>query len=227
MMHPRSPSARALGLAWVVAAICITAISISACGSADPSAPLAADVAQRADASCVPAPDPGTGITKWNTPIGFALDMFINTSRSSLTVKSVTLIDPHNLILHGAAVYEMSRSQHPLIQEASWQTIGDSIPETLWKRHQAVPGAIIAPGHSVINFRPSPSLNIYEIVPDVSDATPNGGWALGERVTYESGGRTYTVAAYTGMGIGYSPSRGKAYCDAPLNAINNAFKAGR
>lgn len=63
-------------------------------------------------------------------------------------------------------------------------------------------------------------------MPEVSDATPNGGWALGERVTYKAGGQTYTVAAYTGFAVGFSPARGQSYCDAQLKAINEAFKSG-
>lgn len=198
---------------------------VSACGSGDSSGPLAADVAQRGYASCVPAPDPGTGgIKAWDTPIGFALDMFVNTSRSPIKVESVALMDPHGLILHGALVYEMAHSRHPLIEEDAWGEMGTGVPAALWQARQAVPGAIIPRGHPVTSFKPAYSLNLYEIVPDVSDATPNGGWALGEAVKYESEGHTWTVRAYTGLAIGYSPARGQSFCTAQIKAINDAFK---
>src|SRR4029077_3385868 len=140
-----------------------------------------------------------------------ALDMFVNVSRSPLTVESVSLIDPHGLVAHGALVYEMAHSAHPLIQEDGWNHIGTSVPQALWSRyHHALPAAIPA-GYPTPNFLPTYKLNIYEIVPNVTATSPNGGWALGEKVTYRANGQTYTVKAYTGYAIG-RPSNAPTFC---------------
>jgi hypothetical protein len=210
-------------LACVLAIASVIAAGVAACGSGSAPGPLAADVAQKASASCVPAPNL-PDIKAWNTHIGFALDMFVNVSRSPLTVESVSLIDAHNLTLHGALVYEMAHSQHAMITETAWNLMGDSVPPAARGGIHAVPGAMIAAGQPTTNFRPRYSLNIYEIVPDISATTPGGGWALGESVKYQAAGKTYTVATYTGYAIGVAPAVSKNYCKAQLAAINAAFK---
>jgi hypothetical protein len=211
-------------LVCVLACVLATAAAVSACGSGSDPGPLAADVAQRSFATCVPAPDAPGQIKAWDTRIGFSTASFVNVSRSRLVVESVSLIDAHNLILHGALVYEQVHSQHPMIQQDAWATIGDSVPPSDRTGIQQVPGAVIAAGFPTNSFRPRFSLNIYEIVPDVSLAKPGGGWAIGEVVRYRSGGQTYTVTAYTGYGIGVSPEVSKNYCTAQLNAMTAAFK---
>ena len=198
---------------------CAAIISaIGGCG--DSPDPLQADVQQRGSASCTPAPNPPGNISAWNSHIAFALDMFVNVSRSPLTIESVSLIDSHNLVLHGAVVYEMANSQHPMITEQAWAPIGNSgLPK--------VPGAVIPAGFPTTSFKPRYSLNTYEIVPDISLAKPGGGWAIGIKVTYKGKGQTYTVKAYTGYAIGGGPySTSTDYCYAQLNAINAAFSNG-
>jgi hypothetical protein len=197
---------------------------VSACASGTDPAPLAVDAVQRGSASCVPAPNP-PDITAWNTRIGFALDNFVNVSRERLTVESVSLIDPHNLILHGALVYEEAHSQHAMISETAFSAIGNSVPASARAGIQQVPGAVIAPGFPTQSFAPRYSLNIWEVVPDISLVRPGGGWAIGISVRYRAGGQTYTARAYTGYGIGVAAAVSKNYCTPQLNAITAAFKA--
>lgn len=228
------PRVRRRGSGWAVreayrparllAVALISGTLAAGCSSGDSRAPLAADVAQKGFANCIAAPDPGTAITRWDSPVWFALDMFVNESRSPLTIDHVSLIDPHNMALRGALVYEMTHSQHPLIQSGGLADLAMSVPAAYWARRQAVPGAVIAAGHATANLQPSYSLNLYEIVPEISLRKPGGGWALGERVTYRAGGQTYIVTAYTGYGIGVAPNS-HSYCTPELKAINAAFRA--
>jgi hypothetical protein len=227
---PPTASVRRLARALSVASV--LAVAVSACGGPGSgpfrpgSGPLVAATAQKGFVSCEPAPNPDVrSINRWNSPIGFALDTFVNVSRSPLTVESVSLIDPHGLVAHGAIVYEMAHSMHPLDQEDGWSEIGTEVPQALWTRyHHAVP-AVIPAGYPASNFRPSYKLNLYEIVPDVTATSPNGGWALGEEVTYKADGQTYTVKAYTGYAISH-PSDPLTFCDVQRNAIESAFFGG-
>jgi hypothetical protein len=196
---------------------------MSACSSDPGSGPLAADVAQRGFATCIAAPNPPAHINAWNTPIGFSTADFVNVSRSRLTVEKVSLINAHNLILHGALVYDESPSKHSMIAQSAWDLIADSVPASARSQIQYVPGAVIKPGFPTASFKPRPALTIYEIVPDISLAMPGGGWAIGIAVTYRADGTTYTVKAYTGYGIGASLTN-KKYCNAQLAAINHAFQ---
>ena len=76
---------------------------LTACGAGSPAVgPLAADVAQKSASICVPAPNPSYGTT-WNTPVWFAMDMFINLSRSPITVESVSLRPGFGLRLSGSS----------------------------------------------------------------------------------------------------------------------------
>jgi hypothetical protein len=183
--------------------------TVTACGGSPGTGPLAAEVVQKGAIICVPAPNPHSTITSWHTPVWFTLDMFANTSRSPLTIQAVSLIDPHNVTLRGALVYEMLHSRHPLTQAGGLGDLASSVPAADWSRRQRVPGAVISPGRA----------NLYEIVPAVEQKTPRGGYAIGEVVTYEAGGQTYTVTAYTG----YVVSRGGNACNPLDKAVFAAF----
>jgi hypothetical protein len=198
-------SARHLVACGLVAAVLTT---VAACGGSG-SGPLAADVAQKGTTICMPAPNPHSTITSWRTPVWFTLDMFANTSNSPLTIESVSLIDPHNVTLRGALVYEMVDSRHPLTQAGGLGDLASSVPAADWARRQRVPGAVISPGRA----------NLYEIVPAVQQKTQRGGYAIGEIVTYQAGGQTYTVTAYTG----YVVSRGGNACNPLDSAVLAAF----
>ena len=113
------------------------------------------------------------------------------------------LLDPHNLVLHGGLVYEMAHSRHPLTPAIAWVQEGRGAPRAAWAHRQPLPGAVIPAGRGIpAGGKISPKFNLYEIAVDVSDATPGGGWALGEVVRCRAGGRTYTFKARTGIGIG-------------------------
>jgi hypothetical protein len=131
------------------------------------------------------------------------LDRFCNRSPLALTVGSVRLLDPHNLVSHGGLVYEMYQDQHPLISAALWDKMGEGAPARQWAARRAIPGAVIAPGHGLpLGLLRSRHPNSWEVVVDVSASKPGGGWALGEVVTCRAGGSRYTVTAETGIAIG-------------------------
>jgi hypothetical protein len=204
-----------------VVLVCAAVLAIvRACGN-DPSAtgPLAANVNQKGMANCTPAPLPRSAITTWHSPVWFALDSFVNESRSPLTIESISLIDPHNVRLRGALVYEIVHQRYQLIQSGGLADLASSVPASAWARRQYVPGAVIAAGHPVSDFA-APSLNLYQIVPAVQQKHPGGGWALGEVVTYRVGGQTYKVTAYSG----YIISNGNN-CQSLTNAVFAAFRA--
>jgi hypothetical protein len=165
----------------------------------------------------------------WNSRIGFALDTYYNQSRLALTVGSVRLLDPHNLVAHGGLVYEMYQDQHPLISATLWDKMGQGAPARQWAARRAIPGAVIAPGHGLPpGLLPSRHFNSWEVAVDVSAVKPGGGWALGEVVTYRAGGRRYTVTAETGIAIGSGHAEGGSIpedgnCAAQDKAIGAAF----
>jgi hypothetical protein len=171
----------------------------------------------------VQAPDVrSTGIATWHAPIGFAIDSYYNRSRSAVTIESASLIDPHNLVVHASLAYEMVHSLHILAEAAKWSNIGQEGQPAAWARRQAVPGAVIPPQDSAI-AKPGPrARNLYEIVLDVSALTPQGGWAIGERLTYRAGGRQYAVRAYTGYAIA-PPAPGDKFCQAQFRSIHRKF----
>jgi hypothetical protein len=212
-------------LVRLFAALAAAAVAGTACSSGSAGAgPLVTDVQQKGFISCIPAPGyPSTGVEKWNTPIGFALDMYLNQSNSSLTIESVSLIDPHNLILHRTLVFEMAHARNPLVLQAAWNQLGRDAQPAAWAQRQAVPGAVIPPADpSVAPKDRATKGNLYEIVPDISASTPGGGWALGELVRYRAAGRSYTASAYTGYAIGSSVTD-KNYCGPQNKAISAAF----
>jgi hypothetical protein len=119
-----------------------------------------------------------------------------------LAATSVSLIDSHNLVLHGAIVYEMRHSENPLIDVAGWELMGHSGVPSLWARRQNVPDAVIPPETSAIAVPGPDARDEYQVVLDISAKTPAGGWAIGQQVTYRQGNTQYTVRAYTGYAIG-------------------------
>jgi hypothetical protein len=79
----------------------------AACGSGTPPPPMTLYSAQEALITCIPAPDPGT-ITRWDSQIGYYRGIYYNHSSAPVTVESMSLLHPHNLTVHGAAVYKMA-----------------------------------------------------------------------------------------------------------------------
>ena len=98
--------------------------------------------------TCISAPNSkSTGIDKWDTPIGFAFDIYYNRARRPITIESVSLVDPHNLILHGALLYEMGHPRQPIIQEIAWAKLAQAVRTNAWADRQGIPGAAM-PGWS-------------------------------------------------------------------------------
>lgn len=65
--------------------------------------------AQKALIACIPAPDPGAEIIRWDSQIGYYAGIYYNQSSGPVTMESVSLLHPHNLILHEAAIYKVAR----------------------------------------------------------------------------------------------------------------------
>src|SRR6266436_3614764 len=92
----------------------LSAILLSACAaSAAPPPPLMSHTAQRGISTCIQAPDQSSGIDSFDSPIGLSPGLFYNQSGESLTVESVSLLRPHNLVLHAVVVYEMAHYSNP------------------------------------------------------------------------------------------------------------------
>jgi hypothetical protein len=192
---------------------------LTAC-SAGSRPPLVDMKAQEGEKVCFPAPNGAADTPAWNSPVGFALNLYYNASSTPVEVESVTLIDPHNLILHKAIVYEAKREQHQLIQSDGWPAISTNSDPAAWAQRQAVPGAVIGPDAS----DPGPTgHNAYEVVLDVSARTPAGGYATGQQVTYRQGSAQYTVRSYQGYEISPAGPEGPTRCTALSNAIDVAW----
>jgi hypothetical protein len=217
------------GAGRVAAGIALAAVLIAACSGpglrAGTGARALVSGAQPKDlVSCIVAPDVrSTGIGEWDTPIGFALDMYYNHAHRPLTIKSVSLIDSHNLVLHGALLYKMPHSQRPLIQETAWDRLSQSAQPNSWAARQAIPGAVMLPERPV-HATGTVARDIYQLVLDISSRTPQGGWAAGEIVRYSSGGQRYTVTTYTGYAIAPPPYSAPKWCGPQSNAIRHAWR---
>jgi hypothetical protein len=116
---PRRVLLRLVGVLAMAASIGI-AVSGCALNASVPPPPLFNDIQPHGLLTCPPAPDAKAGTPTWSTIFGFALTTYNNQSRSAVTIESVSLIESHNLVLHGAIVYEMVRSKHPLSLDAPW-----------------------------------------------------------------------------------------------------------
>jgi hypothetical protein len=195
------------------------------CASSGSSGPLVVGIQQEGMSAC--APSYSDGPNAWDAPIGYAEDTYWNDSSVPLTIESVSLIDPHNLVLHGSVLYRMPHYLHALPISDSWVQEGQAVPPADWRARQRVPGAVMPPigGPVEVNGHINSKVDRWEIAVDVSAATPAGGWALGEIVRYKVGGRSFTAETRTGMGIGTSLDRARS-CDAQMNAIQAAFAAG-
>jgi hypothetical protein len=206
----------------------LSAMLLCACSASAPSEPpLISHTAQKALSVCLPVPDKSTGLANFNSAVGIAEGLFYNQSAESLTVESVTLFHPHNLVLHAAIVYKMAHYSNPLYPITAWNDEGKGVPENAWNMRQPVPGAVIPSGDGVLASSDFPVKrpDVYEIALEVSASSPAGGWALGEVVKYRSGNKSYNFTLMTGMAIGGALQPSANPCSAPLKAINAAFAA--
>lgn len=212
-----------------VAALLIMAtsvLSVSACSSAS-TPPIVLLTVQKGVIYCIPAPDPGTSISNWNTPVGGAVAMYYNQSGTPVTVTSVSLLAPHNLLLHGAVLYKMPHYAHPLAPLSAWKDEGRWVPAAEWASRQPIPGAVIPaesgpiPDSQLAASRP----DTYQVAVDVSDARPGAGWAPGVVMNYTASGRPYTLTLWAGIAVDSSHIPLQSACHQPTQAIQAAFRA--
>jgi hypothetical protein len=186
--------------------------------------------AQYALIACTIAPNPGTEINRWDSQIGYYAGIYYNHSSGPVTMESVSLLHPHNLILHGADVYKAAHFNISLPYEWPWGHEGTAHSATQWAAiRQRIPGATIPRENGPIapaNFnRLNP--DVYEIAVDMSVASPSpaGGWATGVVVTYRAGGTTYTSTLMVGLTIGSAAKPLPSGCDAPKRSVQDFWKA--
>jgi hypothetical protein len=151
--------------------------------------------------------------------------MFYNRSGEPLTVESVSLVQPHNLVLRGAVVYKMIHSRHALSLEWGWAENPD-VPAADWNARQHVPGAIIPAEDGPLSYSGLNTRNpdLYEIAVGLSAMSPAGGTALGEVIRYRAGNNSYVLKFMTGMAIA-AATPGYTACNRPVAAIQAAFNS--
>jgi hypothetical protein len=232
---PRRRTAALTRLRSCAAALAVMAVlcaGVTACGSSGGSAgsgggsgpSLALNEGQDAISSCL-ADSPSSGLPTWDTPVGYAEDMYWNKSSVPLTIESVALLDPHDLVLHGSVLYKMVHAEHALPLAWPWIREGQKVPPAEWRARQRIPGPVMPPagGPVDVNGNLSHKIDLYEIVVRISATTPAGGWALGEIVRYKTADHIYTFKARTGLGIGSAQGPVTHSCDAKMKAIAAAF----
>jgi hypothetical protein len=206
------------------AALAATALLLTGCSAASGSAgqPLSSDTQQEGEQFCEEAPSSyaAADMPAWNSPVGWALDWYYNSSASPVELESVSLLDSHGLVLHGAIVYEMLHSENPLIENVGWGQLSRYANPSMWARRQSIPGAVIPPETSTIGAPGPKARDVYQVVIDVSAKTTAGGWAIGLQVNYRQGNSQYTIRTYTGYVI--APNGPK--CQTQKNAITAAWK---
>jgi hypothetical protein len=169
------------------------------------------------------------GLDRWNSAVGISAGLYYNQSQRPITVRTVSLVGAHDMVLHGAMVYEMVQYRNPLPYEFEWE-YGSKGMRVNAKLVQQVPGAAIPPGTGpVTNFvRRHP--NVYEIAVDVSARQPGAAWAEGVDVGYVANGQTQVVRLYIGFAIGagghLSAVNGDdPLCDRATSAIQAEFES--
>jgi hypothetical protein len=213
-----------IAFSLVIAAALSTGAAACAAGSGQD--PLTLQSQQDGTTSCVAST--ASGPQAWNAPVGSAEEMFTNTSAAPLTIGSVSLLDPHNLVLHGSVLYRMAHAAHALPPSWSWVREGQAVPPADWRARQRVPGAVMPPaGRPVeLNGRINSKVDRWQIALDISAASPAGGWARGEVVHYTAASRSYTLVARNGMAIGTSRRPVQPSCDASMRAMAAAAGSG-
>jgi hypothetical protein len=201
---------------------------LAGCGSA---VPLVTNSQQAGMSSCTPAPNlvARIGISRWNSPFGVSAGMYYNQSSAQVTVRTVSLVGAHNMVLHAAMVYEMVRYRNPLPSMFEWEYGSGSGPLRVNAQLvQQVPGAVLAAGIGPVTNFPKQQPNVYEIAVDVSARQPGAAWAAGVNVGYTAGGQAHVLRLLIGIAIGayshpgYSGGPGPL-CDTATNAIQSAW----
>jgi CelD/BcsL family acetyltransferase involved in cellulose biosynthesis len=96
--------------------------AVTACASGASPGPLALESLQEGMTAC--APNPGADHRDWGAPIGSPEETYYDQASAPITIEAVTLLDPHNLVLHGSVLYEMVHDAHSLAIGAPWSQQG-------------------------------------------------------------------------------------------------------
>jgi hypothetical protein len=200
------------------------AVLLAGCGNATPLITLSA---QAGMSSCTPAPNPAAGLSRWNSPFGESVGMYYNQSSVPVTVQAVSLVGAHNMVLHGAIVYEMVRYRNPLPISFAWG-YGTGGLRVNAKLIQQVPGAVIAAGTGPVTNFPRQQPNVYEVAVDVTARQPGAAWAAGVNVGYTANGQAHVIRLLIGIAIGAQShpdgtNGDDPLCDKATKAIQSAF----
>ncbi len=168
---------------------------------------------------CVFFRGPANGVTGWQAPVAFAMDLYLNQGSTPATITSMMLVDPHGLVLHNGAVYRMAHGASMLGYFGAWRRMYG----TAARSRQPIPGAVLE-GDPVVHPPYYTSDAKYQILEKVTTTSASGGWAAGVTVHYESGGRRYSVTVTQGIAIGSSHLPAATRCASPLAAIRADFK---
>jgi hypothetical protein len=218
------------GSAATATLLCALLAACSSSGSARPSVRGAAPVPPLAlvqipgDITCLGLPAPSVGVADWESPVAFSTDWYVNQGKQPATIKSVVLIDPHGLVLHGSLVYEMVQAEHVLYQAIAWADLDRGALPSAWRARQGIPGAVIPTGHAKNALTDLSSAdNLYVVAENITATSVDGGWAAGEKISYTAGGHSYSITAFTGIAIGSGRTKIAASCNAQLAAIKSTF----
>ena len=199
---------------------------VTGCGSSPPD-PLMTVSAQAGMITCTPAPNVGAGISRWDAPVAATVGTYYNQSSAPAAVQTVSLVGAHNMVLHGAMVYEMVRYRNPLPNVFLWE-YGSAGLRVNAELVQQVPGAVLGAGVGPVANFPEQQPNVYEVVVDVTARQPGAAWAAGVNIGYSANGQAHTIRLLIGFAIGASSRPEGNNSDDPLcgtatNAIESAF----
>jgi hypothetical protein len=216
----------------IIGACLGAALVVSACGSPAPRPvaspaprPVAAPAPQLSalmapgNSVCVFFRGPANGVTGWQAPVAFAMDLYVNHGSTPATILSLSLVDPHGLVLHDGVVYEVTPGGNMLGYFGAW----GRMYATAARARQPIPGAVLQ-SDPVAHPPYYTNDTKYQILEKVTATSASGGWAAGVTVNYESGGRHYSTTAAQGIAIGSSHLPASARCTSPLAAIKADFK---
>jgi hypothetical protein len=210
-------------LRWGAAAAAL-ALGLVGCGAGSGQQPLIS-LELPGDITCVPmnaATD--IGMASWRTNVAFTTVWYVDKGAAPATIRSISLVDPHGLVLHRAIIYEMVGAWYVLNQVIAWSELDKGALPSAWRRRQPIPGAVIPTGHTHgLPDHMSRKDNLYVVAEDVTATSPNGGWAAGEKLSYTSGRHVYSITAQTGIGLGSALIPLRQSCDAQVAAMKAVF----
>jgi hypothetical protein len=156
--------------------------------------------------------------------------MYYNQSSAPVTVQAVSLVVAHNMVLHGAMVYEMVQYRNPLPSMFQWE-YGSSGLRVNAKLGQPVPGAVLAAGSGPVTNFPKQHPNVYIVAVDVTARQPGAAWATGVNVGYTANGQAHVIRLLIGFAIGadlHPDGPGDdLLCETATHAIQSAWTSAQ